>query len=101
MDVVDAPAVGMPPEHHGLDRQPVDGAPEIEASASDNPAQKTGSGLSSVEAGLRQRYEIRREFAPYVGVEWSRSFGDTADYIEARAGEADDTRFVIGLKAWF
>ncbi|AQR60564.1 copper resistance protein CopB [Brevundimonas sp. LM2] len=74
---------------------------EIDASASDIPELEIGSGLSSIEAGLRLRYEFRKEFAPYVGVEWSRSFGDTADYIKARGGEADDTRFVVGLKAWF
>ena len=74
---------------------------EIAASASDIPELEIGSGLSSVEAGLRLRYEFRKEFAPYVGVEWSRAFGDTADYIEARGGEADDTRLVVGLKAWF
>ena len=74
---------------------------EIDASASDVPELEIGSGLSSVEAGLRLRYEFRKEFAPYVGVEWSRSFGDTADYIEARGGEVDDTRVVVGLKAWF
>ncbi|WP_439478339.1 copper resistance protein B [Brevundimonas sp.] len=74
---------------------------EIDASASDIPELEIGSGLSSVEAGLRLRYEFRKEFAPYVGVEWSRAFGDTADYIEARGGEADETRFVVGLKAWF
>ncbi|WP_420477617.1 copper resistance protein B [Brevundimonas sp. FT23028] len=74
---------------------------EIDASAGDVPELEIGSGLSSVEAGLRLRYEFRKEFAPYVGVEWSRSFGDTADYIKARGGEADDTRLVVGLKAWF
>lgn len=74
---------------------------EIDASASDIPQLEIGAGLSSVEAGLRLRYEFRKEFAPYVGVEWSRAFGDTADYIEARGGEVDDTRFVVGLKAWF
>lgn len=74
---------------------------EIAASASDIPELEIGSGLSSVEAGLRLLYEFRKEFAPYVGVEWSRAFGDTADYIEARGGEADDTRLVVGLKAWF
>ena len=74
---------------------------EIDASASDIPELEIGSGLSSIEAGLRLRYEFRKEFAPYVGVEWSRAFGDTADYIEARGGETDDTRFVVGLKAWF
>lgn len=74
---------------------------EIDASASDIPELEIGSGLSSVEAGLRLRYEFRKEFAPYVGVEWSRALGDTADYIEARGGQAEDTRFVVGLKAWF
>ena len=74
---------------------------EIDASASDIPELEIGSGLSSIEAGLRLRYEFRKEFAPYVGVEWSRAFGSTADYIETRGGEVDDTRFVIGLKAWF
>jgi copper resistance protein B len=74
---------------------------EIDLSASDIPGLEIGSGLSSVEAGLRLRYEFRKEFAPYVGVEWNRSFGDTADYIEARGGEPEDTRFVVGIKAWF
>ncbi|KAK0350833.1 hypothetical protein LTR94_027406 [Friedmanniomyces endolithicus] len=74
---------------------------EIDASASDIPELEIGSGLSSIEAGLRLRYEFRKEFAPYVGVEWSRAFGETADYIEARGGETDDTRVVVGLKAWF
>jgi len=74
---------------------------ELALSANDIPELEIGSGLTSVTAGLRLRYEIRREFAPYVGVEWSRSFGDTADYIKARGGEADDTRLVVGLKAWF
>lgn len=74
---------------------------EMDVSASDIPELEIGSGLTSVEAGLRLRYEFRKELAPYVGVEWSRAFGDTADYIEARGGEPEDTRFVIGLKAWF
>ena len=74
---------------------------EMDVSASDIPELEIGSGLTSVEAGLRLRYEFRKELAPYVGVEWSRAFGDTADYIEARGGEADDIRFVVGLKAWF
>jgi len=74
---------------------------EVELSASDIPELETGSGLAFVEAGLRLRYEFHREFAPYVGVEWSGAFGDTADYIEAAGGETDDTRVVVGLRAWF
>ena len=74
---------------------------EVAFSASDIPELEIGSGLTSVTAGLRLRYEIRKEFAPYVGVEWSRSFGDTADYAKARGDDVDATRFVVGIKAWF
>ena len=74
---------------------------ELEMSASDIPELEMGSGLTSVTAGLRLRYEIRKEFAPYVGVEWSRSFGDTADYAKARGDDVEATRLVFGIKAWF
>lgn len=74
---------------------------ELALSASDIPELETGSGLTSVTAGLRLRYEFRKEFAPYVGVEWSRSLGDTADYAKARGADPEDTRFVVGVKAWF
>ena len=76
-------------------------AVEVAFSASDIPELEIGSGLTSITAGLRLRYEIRKEFAPYVGVEWSRSFGDTADYAKARGDDVDATRFVVGIKAWF
>jgi copper resistance protein B len=77
--------------------------PAIEAAFSDSdiPELEMGSGLTSVTAALRLRYEIRKEFAPYVGVEWSRSFGDTADYARARGDDVEATRFVVGIKAWF
>ena len=74
---------------------------EVEASAADAPELGLGSGLTHVEAGLRLRYEITKEFAPYVGVEWSRELGDTADFTRAVGAEPEHTRFVIGLKAWF
>lgn len=60
-----------------------------------------GSGLSTVEAGLRLRYEIRREFAPYLGVVHARAFGDTADFLRAEGQAVDDTRWVLGLRLWF
>jgi copper resistance protein B len=60
-----------------------------------------GSGLSSAEAGLRLRYEIRREFAPYLGIAWERAFGRTAQF-RRNAGEGiEDTRFVAGIRIWF
>ena len=74
---------------------------EAEASASDIPELEIGSGLSSIQAGLRLRYEIKKEFAPYVGVEWTRALGSTADFIRARDGDPDQVQMVVGLKAWF
>ncbi len=76
-------------------------AVEVALSASDIPELELGSGLTSITTGLRLRYEVRKEFAPYLGVEWSRSLGDTADYAKARGQDPENTRFVIGVKAWF
>lgn len=60
-----------------------------------------GSGLNDVGLGLRLRYEIRREFAPYIGVSWSKSFGQTADFAR-REGEATNRLSVVGgARMWF
>lgn len=60
-----------------------------------------GEGLNSVRLGLRLRYEIRREFAPYIGVTWSEQYGDTADLAEAAGEDTDRTAFVAGVRMWF
>ena len=60
-----------------------------------------GSGLNDAEAGLRLRYEIRREFAPYAGVEWSRRFGEGADLARAQGQSTSDASFVVGVRVWF
>jgi copper resistance protein B len=70
--------------------------------AAQNTAQtQTGSGLSNAELGLRLRYEIRREFAPYIGVSWDRKVGGTADYARARSEDVGGATFVAGIRAWF
>ncbi len=74
---------------------------ELEFAAQDIPESQIGSGLSTGELGLRLRYEIRREFAPYIGVSYERAFGDTADFVRAHGEDAESTRFVVGLRAWF
>ena len=74
---------------------------EVVLSAEDIPELRIGSGLSSLQIGARLRYEFRKEFAPYVGVEWTRSFGNTADFLEADGRSAEDTRLVVGIRAWF
>ena len=66
-----------------------------------DPSRGIGAGLSQVEAGLRLRYEFRRELAPYVGVTRHRTFFGTADRARAAGEEVGDGRLAIGLRAWF
>ena len=77
--------------------------PRVEAnfSAQDVPETGTGSGLTDLEAGLRLRYEGRREFAPYIGVSWERQFGDTARFTRARGDNTGGFSFVAGVRTWF
>ena len=60
-----------------------------------------GSGLSDVSAALRVRYEIRRELAPYFGIEWVRKYGETEDLARAAGDDPNDARLVAGLRFWF
>ncbi|TAM13094.1 MAG: copper resistance protein B [Nevskiaceae bacterium] len=77
--------------------------PELEANAygKNDPRRGIGSGLSDARAGLRLRYEIRREFAPYVGVEWLQRFAQTADFARAQGQSAGDLRWVVGFRIWY
>lgn len=77
--------------------------PEMELNlyGKDDPETRIGSGLSDLELGLRLRYEIRREFAPYIGVNWRKADGGTADFIQEEGGDVSDTRVVVGIRAWF
>ena len=77
--------------------------PEIELNlySEDDPDVGIGSGLSDIEAGLRLRYEIRREFAPYVGVNWTQLYGDTADFARMENEDTNNFQFVFGIRSWF
>lgn len=77
--------------------------PRVETafSAEDIPELETGSGFTSVQTGLRLRYEIVRQFAPYVGVEWTRQLGETADYARAAGEDSETTAIVAGVRVWF
>jgi copper resistance protein B len=77
--------------------------PEVEANlyGKADPERLLGSGLSDLEIGVRLRYEIRREIAPYVGVSWRRLFGETADFSRASGGGRSDLQAVAGLRIWF
>lgn len=77
--------------------------PEVELNfyGKDDPARLQGSGLSDVTVGLRLRYEIRRKFAPYLGVEWTRRHGQTEDLARATGERVHDSRAMAGLRIWY
>lgn len=77
--------------------------PELEANfyGKRDPARGIGSGLSDVRFGLRLRYEIRREFAPYVGINWVRRLCQAADYARAAGEHTLDRQIVAGIRVWF
>ena len=74
---------------------------ELEIYGKSDPERGIGAGLSSGEAGLRLRYEFRREFAPYIGVTWNRKFFGTAGFAEAAGEDTGATKLALGARVWF
>jgi copper resistance protein B len=74
---------------------------EIDLAAQDVPELKTGAGISTFEAELRLRYEISRQFAPYVGVTFERKVGQTADFARAAGEHVSSTSLVAGVRFMF
>jgi copper resistance protein B len=66
-----------------------------------DPARGIGAGLSSLEGGLRLRYEFTRKIAPYVGIVWDGKFSGTAQYARDGGSPAQDRRVVAGLRIWY
>ncbi|XXB94833.1 copper resistance protein B [Achromobacter piechaudii] len=77
--------------------------PELEASlyGKSDPARGVGSGLSSGSLSLRLRYEVTREFAPYIGVSFDRKFGQTARYASDAGDSRSQTALIAGVRFWF
>jgi copper resistance protein B len=74
---------------------------EINIAFSDDRPLGIGAGFSSIEAGLRLRYEIEREFAPYIGVAWERGLGETAIRTRADGEDPERTSLVAGVAVFF
>lgn len=76
--------------------------PELELNwYGDDDERGIGAGFAGLEAGLRLRYEIRRDFANNLGIHHERLFGDARDRAEAAGGETDETQVVVGVHFWF
>lgn len=77
--------------------------PRFEANAAIQRVERfgVGSGFNDVELALLLRYEIRREFAPYIGISWKNSFGDTARYLRREGLDPSRFQVLVGVRAWF
>lgn len=76
-------------------------AAEFNLSGKSNIENGVGSGLSDATLGMRLRYEFSRQFAPYVGIERTTRFGQTADFARRAGLRAQDTQWVAGVRFWF
>lgn len=96
-------ALGLKAEYDILLTQKFYLQPSVEVNfhGKDDERWGIGSGLTDGTAGLRLKYELTRQFVPYVGVEWSSKFGKTADYARAAGDSKQETRFVAGLSFRF
>ncbi len=74
---------------------------ELNVAFSDDEPVGVGAGLSDIELGLRLRYEITREVAPYIGVNWERKVGKTADFARDEGEDPDVFSIVAGIRAFF
>jgi copper resistance protein B len=77
--------------------------PRMEANffSRNDPVRQQGAGLSTLEAGLRLRYEIIPEVAPYIGVNWTKNYGHTANYVREEGDDVEEGRLVVGVRMWY
>lgn len=77
--------------------------PELEANwyGGNDIARGVGSGLSNLDFGLRLRYELSREFAPYVGINWANKYGETANFARLNGEPASEVMYVVGIRLWW
>ncbi len=77
--------------------------PEVEINLAASTVEEwgVGSGLNDLSLDLRLRYEIRRQFAPYLGVSWFQRFGETADLARSEGERVAGVTILGGVRVWF
>ncbi len=77
--------------------------PSLEANlfAKDDAARGQGAGLGDTSLGLRLRYEVDRQFAPYLGISWDRSYGNSARMVVREGGRRSELSVLAGVRVWF
>jgi copper resistance protein B len=74
---------------------------ELNAYGKADRSRGIGSGVSDLDLGLRLRYELRREVAPYLGLSWVNRFGSTASIARANGEDAHELQVLAGLRVWY
>lgn len=74
---------------------------ELNIAFSDDRPTGVGAGVSDIELGLRLRYEIEREVAPYFGVNWERKLGKTSDFARDEGEDSNVLSVVAGIRIFF
>ena len=74
---------------------------ELNYAFNDDMQAGIGQGLHKAHLGLRLRYEFKREIAPYLGIAWEKSFGDTAEMLQAAGKENSEASLVMGIRLWY
>lgn len=74
---------------------------EVSFAAQDIQQSGIGAGIDKIELGVRLRYEIIKEFAPYIGIEHSWRVGDSARFARIAGEDSRVTSFVAGIRFWF
>ncbi len=74
---------------------------ELNAAFQDVPQLGIGAGFERLETGVRLRYQITPEYAPYLGVHWERMLGKTARLARAAGDRASAVSVVAGVRFWF
>ncbi|WP_244103083.1 copper resistance protein B [Burkholderia gladioli] len=77
--------------------------PSLEANlfAKNDAARGQGAGLGDTSLGLRLRYEVDRQFAPYLGISWDRSYGNSARMVVREGGRRSELSVLAGVRVWF
>jgi copper resistance protein B len=73
---------------------------ELNAYGRADPARDLGAGVADLEVGLRLRYELRREFAPYAGLVWVRHYGAAGNLLGAAPANQNELSLAVGLRVW-
>lgn len=73
----------------------------LDFSANEVPNRALRRGLTEVETGLQVRYQITRDFVPFVDFRYSRLIGETANIAKSEGEDRGAFRILLGLRIKF